>query len=161
MPGTLSTSELVDLLSATGLDRSSWVLRLFVNDFQPDAFSTIADFVEASFGGYSPITLNGWGPVLLAGTDMAMVQEQSRQFMAGTAPFDQVVYGYYLTKPTNYYVGAERHSGPGVPMNAAGATYSVQVKVSMKNAWAPPDNARRIGVGLSLPTRPKPPEGED
>lgn len=138
MPGTIAYYELFSLMDATRLLRSGWLLHLFINDFQPDEHSSYGQFVEPSWEGYAPRALTQWSTAWGSYDGVVMSQDLLHTFSNGTGPFSDTVYGYFLSGPSSSYVGAERHSGPGVPMLTPGSTYSVQPRVSMGNAWRPP-----------------------
>lgn len=64
MPKIVASDALI-LWSADQLQslvNSGHFLRLFANDLDPDPSTPLGDFVEATYGGYSPIDLSGLFP---------------------------------------------------------------------------------------------------
>ena len=72
-------------------------LRLFSNDVTPAETDTVATYTEATFTGYSAITLTGASWSVVAGApSVATYAEQ--QFTSTADGQNQSVYGYYMTR---------------------------------------------------------------
>lgn len=161
MPGTFHTDELRRFLDATKTRRDGWQLRLFINDFIPDHNSQLWMFQEASFGGYNFLDGMVWALASTTADGTVFSFEYEHTWSVVSGPYDQVVYGYYLTHRDGLYAGGERHSGPGVPMATVGASYTIRPAVSMRNVYDPSGGGRGAWAGLSLPLRHQAPEGSD
>lgn len=95
------------------------VLRLYRNDVTPGETDTLATYQEATFSGYSAITLTGSSWVIVeGGPSQATYDRQS--FTSDADQSAQLIYGYYFTRAvTGDYVTAERFSdGPYTIANA-------------------------------------------
>ena len=86
-------------------------LRLFTNDVTPSETDTVATFTEASFSGYSSITLTGANWTITAGNpSTAGYAEQQFTCSADITAIN--VYGYYMTRASGTkIVLAERFTG--------------------------------------------------
>lgn len=89
------------------------VLRLYENNYTPTEADTAASYTEATFTGYSALTLTGssWGAAS-PGAPSSIAYAQ--QTFTSSASQSKLVYGYYLTQASSgTLVYAERFSdGP-------------------------------------------------
>lgn len=91
-------------------------LKLFQNDYTPVETSTNAAFTEATFTGYSAITLTGasWS---VTNADPAVASYAQQTFTSSAGSQSQPIYGYYIVVGT-VVVFAERFSdGPYTIVN--------------------------------------------
>lgn len=111
----------------------SAVLKLFKNDYTPVDTSTLANFTEADFDGYAPITLNAWGNAFINGSNIAEIDEVVRTFTCTGNTTPNTIYGYYLEDVANQYLFAERNPAGGIAINTAGQVYVVWPRVTLRN----------------------------
>lgn len=91
-------------------------LRLFKNDYTPDAASVLADFQEATFGGYFRqwIDSAGWPTPTIVGGKASSTYSLDPFTWTVTDP-GQTVYGYYVEEAaTATVLWAERLATPRV-----------------------------------------------
>lgn len=101
-------------LPVTGV--TPWMLRLFVNDIEPDRDTVLADLVEASFGGYGAYTM-----VRSYWTDPVVTDHKAKSTWKTTATTwtvtssPETVYGmYYTDDDFNVIRGVYRFDSPYV-----------------------------------------------
>ena len=85
-------------LADTGNLLDDVVVRLFVNDIQPGQNSVLADFVEATFGGYAASAAVVWSDPYSLPDGSAVVDGGGFTVVCTGTPVDETIYGYYLTK---------------------------------------------------------------
>lgn len=73
-----------------------WTLLLWVNDYDPDATTVIGDLTEASFAGYSQITLDRaeWTTPVVDVDTVVSTWKTVPQLWQCTDTSDQTIYGY-------------------------------------------------------------------
>jgi len=101
-------------------------IALFVNNFIPTSDAVLADFTEASFPGYAPLSLSTPNPAFLNGQGRGEVDADLATFTA-TGVSAQNAFGYFLYTAGLVVVAAERFAAPQ-PMMAAGSSLDVGVK---------------------------------
>lgn len=87
-------------------------VRLYVNDFTPDANMDIGMFVEATYADYEPLTVNMSSPSI---NDQGMIVSRSGMLQWATPPgVDPVtVYGIYITEASGTdIIAAQRFDSP-------------------------------------------------
>ncbi len=92
---------LARILDPAGANQSSWRLVLWVNDVTPDADTVLADLTQATFGGYSFVTLvpGTWTvPVVADGCATSTYGTVALVWYV-TAAMGETVYGYALIDP--------------------------------------------------------------
>jgi hypothetical protein len=103
------------LRAALAVDES-YSLRLFRNDYTPNAGSTLASFTEASFLGYFryDLTRAGWTvPTIVDGRAVTDWTAAEVKWTAAGGP--QTIYGYYVIAPATAKVAwGERFDDPRV-----------------------------------------------
>jgi hypothetical protein len=88
------------------------VLRLYQNDKVPADTDTVSSYTEATFTGYSAITLTGANWTVTDG-DPATATYAEQSFTSSANQSVQTIYGYYLTRATGgELVWVERFSVP-------------------------------------------------
>lgn len=75
-------------------------VHLFVNDFIPDWTSTLTDFNEATFPGYTPGTASFPNPPSLNFDNAAEIDAGSPAVFNSTGPSGQTAYGYWVDNGT-------------------------------------------------------------
>jgi hypothetical protein len=94
------------------------ILRLFQNNITPAETDTAATYTEATFTGYSSVTLTGasWSVVEGAPSSASYAQQS---FTSSAGSQNQSIYGYYVTRTTSGRIAwAERFTdGPYVIVN--------------------------------------------
>lgn len=101
-------------------------IHLYQNNYTPVAGSTITDFVEATFDGYSPYVLGGWDPPAADGFGRYYTSPDEVTWTRGPAPPAEQIYGYYVTNVTYDIVWwAERFVGGPFYMGSAGLQIQV------------------------------------
>lgn len=101
-------------------------LRLFISNHTPVEGDTASTYnaIEASFGGYAALTLNGWITSFTNASNIAETDETLRTFTATGAGLPETVYGVYYLDPAGALAYAELNPGGGVLIAAAGQTFS-------------------------------------
>ena len=82
------------------------MLRLFKNNFQPTYASLLSDFLEANFTGYVPVALAGQFPTPRKQIDGLYACTTPSFTFTNAGGSAQVLYGFYVSKGTNWYFGA-------------------------------------------------------
>lgn len=91
-----------------------WYLILYSNNYVPLATSTLANFTQASFTGYSPVELTRatWQAPVMVGNKALIQYDTTPQTWTATAGF-QTIYGYVIFQGvTNTGIIAERFATP-------------------------------------------------
>jgi len=115
---------LVDDSPAGALDGAK--VRLFTNDYIPSPTSVLADFDEATFGGYTAADAS-WGPVHYNEDGGAGASGGAPEWVTSGAGPDETVYGWFLTNAAGTtLLGARRLA---VAQPATGTGQQVQVNV--------------------------------
>lgn len=162
MAGTFQLQALHSLHAWTLNFMQRCRMHLYVNDYTPAEDATIALFQEASFGGYqSQGFSNSWALAGFIGGDVSLAKADSLTFRVSGPPYNQVVYGYFLTDESGAYAGGERFAGVGVEMSADGIEVTVQARTTAQNAYKLPAGRAAPGRRTALPARPAAPEGRD
>jgi len=85
---------LTDILT----NASTWKLRLYSNNYTPTNSDTVSNYTEATFTGYSAITLtrsvSGSTWTITSSSSPASASYPAQTFSATSA---QTIYGYYIT----------------------------------------------------------------
>lgn len=107
------------------------VLRLYKNNYIPVEASTAANFTEADFTGYSPVTLTAANWNTVAG-DPSTLDYAKQSFTSSVGGQSQEVYGYYLTQVTSgKLVWAERFTSAPYTIVNNGDVIEVTLNISM------------------------------
>ena len=105
------------------------VLRLYSNNITPSDTDTAGTYTEATFAGYSAITLTGasWGAAS-AGTITYGSQQTFTRSTTGTA---ENIYGYYVTQATSgTLVYSERDGAAPFAVTNAGDAIKITPTIS-------------------------------
>lgn len=101
------------------------ILALFVNDIFPDENTVLADFIEASFLGYSSIAVSNWSGAAAIGSNTYQSSSGTQTFTADIGASPQDIYGWYLHDTVNLW-SSDRD--PNAPYQILpGANYRVTV----------------------------------
>ena len=102
---------------------------LFTNDFTPDDTTTVADFTEADFGGY---TAGGvavtWDTPYIDAQNNVHLPSQNVIFLCTGTPAN-TIFGYYLLSGTGGYLGGARFDDAPRPIPGAGYGIDASVEV--------------------------------
>lgn len=103
-------------------------LRVWVNDFLPNLASVWADFVEATFSGYSPFTPVTWSVPITDTLGLSKLFGGCHLFVNNGGGLGNTVYGWALTREDGgtKLVAAYREDAP-VPMTALAQSYNAEV----------------------------------
>lgn len=85
-------------------------LKLFQNDYIPDANTDTANFTEANFGGYAAQNPT-WGAVATDVEGNATTTSNTLNFASSSAG-PQTIYGYYVVDNAGAYTFGERFPAP-------------------------------------------------
>lgn len=109
----------------------TFVLKLFTNDYTPDATSTAASFTEATGGGYAPVSvpLAAWS--VAVAPDLTVSMTMAQQIITLTGPEAGYLYGWYLVGATSGKLYAAERFGTA-PWPPAAAGDEVRVTTSFK-----------------------------
>jgi hypothetical protein len=119
---------------------SAWVLLLWVNDYTPDASTTLANLVEASFAGYSrrTLTADSWSVPTVAAhvatSTFAVPQTWTNGSGANVTVFGMAYYD--LAFAVLRYV--QRFDAPDIVAVVPGGTITVTPKFSAVSQPATP-----------------------
>lgn len=126
MPGVVpDVSELTLLNSLIASEFDGAKVRLFKNDFVPDAETILGDFTAADFPGYAEITLETWSAAYTneggrAQTDHPMVTWTVSDDFVG-----QTIYGMYVVNAGGDLLWCELATIGPVELTLEGQTYSL------------------------------------
>lgn len=91
-------------------------IKLFTNNIVPSVNDVVANYVEASGGGYAAKTLTNGNWTIALGTDPPdAVYEQLVWVFSGPLSGNQSVYGYYVVDADNNLIFSERRASPATP----------------------------------------------
>lgn len=110
------------------------ILRLFQNNVTLADTVTSASFTEATFTGYSAITLTGasWGAASSGNPSTIAYAQQTFTSSAGSQ--SQTIYGYYLQQTTSGKVlFAEKFTGTPPVIQNNGDTIKVTPTITLKD----------------------------
>lgn len=123
---------------ARGLE--SWTgfqMHLFQNNLDPDDDTVLADFTQASFSGYTPVTISFPlnGTITVAGE--ARLQASPANFQcAPTIVVGNSIYGYYITQESGtQLIYSERFSAAPFLMDSPGAVLTVVTTAVAKSLF--------------------------
>jgi hypothetical protein len=103
------------------------VLRLFQNDVTPADTDVAGTYTEATFTGYSAITLTGSGWTVTTGAPSEAVYAQ-QSFTSTAGSQNQTVYGYYVTQATSGVLMWSERFGTSYTIQNNGDTIKVTPK---------------------------------
>lgn len=127
----LSMLDMIAALKTAMLNLS--VMKLFTNDITPSVNSLVADFTEATFTGYAPVTLTAFSAPYLTDDDQGAANSPLATF-APASPFTvgEIVHGWFVVDATGDLVMAGRFDAPQ-NMNASGQLLQVLVRFVLGN----------------------------
>ena len=85
------------IVNATTNQNLNQVLRLYKNNLTPASTDVLADYTEATFTGYSSVTLTSGSWTITPGAPTSAAQTSATTF-ACTATTSELIYGYYLAQ---------------------------------------------------------------
>jgi hypothetical protein len=93
--------ELLKKLLILTTDTETYSVKLFQNNYIPSSSTTAADFTEADFDGYAPVTLNrsDWSTPTIDISSDALSTAPSQSWTCGT--FGNTIFGYYVLGSTS------------------------------------------------------------
>lgn len=115
----------IDILSQLCVSYG-WRMQLYQNNYTPVQGSTLADFVEADFSGYTgPQAIIGWStPTIVSGHAKSLANMIQWTFGGGVTTNN--IYGYYVISNTSgQLVFAERDPGAPKLMQPGSPPYQV------------------------------------
>jgi hypothetical protein len=104
-------------------------LRLYVNNYVPLATSRYSSFAQPTGVWYAPVKLAMWGPPYVNSNNQGEIDEVIHNYVVGSVFVNESVYGYWVSDPNGNLCWAERDPSAPVPMNFAGAPYSVRPRL--------------------------------
>jgi hypothetical protein len=107
-------------------------LRLFKSNTTPSNATVLSDLTEATFAGYSAISLSGWSAaVVTAHVAQSDPSPGTFTITSGT----QAIYGWYVTDSGNTkLLWAQRDTGAPITLDASGLSqYTVTASVQTKD----------------------------
>lgn len=109
-------------------------IRLYKNDYTPVAGSTLANFTEADFSGYSSLTLTGGSNAVMDG-GRAKVGYSARVFTHDGGVTANQIYGYYVQNSGGDLLFAERDPDAPRTMAVLNDTIAVVVNFTSKSEF--------------------------
>jgi len=111
-----------DLTSKKAGDLAAATVHLFTNNITPTPLNVIGDFTEATFTGYAPVAVTGWGAN--ASPPDGSVNADSTNVITFVGPSDasgQTIFGYFvksagLGTPLIYSARFAAPFGAGFPL---------------------------------------------
>src|SRR5690606_9473599 len=103
----------IDLLLIQELNTpDQWVIKLFVNDYTPDADTASVDLTEATFTGYSAknIVRSSWGSPTTEGGKAKSTYGAPFSYTMGSTGGS--IYGYWVEDSSGTVLWAERFAVP-------------------------------------------------
>ena len=129
MSAYLSQDELI--ASAAARVSTDVDYHLYSNNFSPDSYSILGDFVEAVFSGYAPITVpsGSWtAPADAGGDTVSTTSSTVLSWLKVGVTGDPQIFGYFVTRSGALAWAEEFATGP-VPMDADGDTLTLFAQV--------------------------------
>lgn len=126
------------VFSAMEILRQTWNsallrLHLFQNNIIPARTNVLADFTEATFDGYAPVSISTWAVSVVSG-HIAVSTPNNAIFTKSAGPTSNSVYGYYVTNSANtQLLWSERDPAAPFLLSVAGTQYSVQLSQNYQN----------------------------
>lgn len=111
-------------------------LRLFQNDYVPDANTLLADLTVATYSGYANKTIATWGDPFLDPAGLATSLAPLQEFEQTADTITNIIYGAYYLDSGGALVWAERFED-SVPMADATSRLNMVPKFQVGNL-APP-----------------------
>ena len=109
-------------------------IKLFQNDYVPTTADTLANYVEATFPGYSFQNLNLTWTVQGAVGHVAGIIEKAHAFTRNASGAAQLIYGYMVTDASGnnlYY--AERDPAAPISLANNGDSYTITPRVTVQD----------------------------
>src|ERR1051326_1631929 len=117
------------LTGATG--PTPFTVRLFKNNHKPSVDDTVADYTEATFGGYAGQLLGTMGTITWDNTlKIWWVQWDPLTFAGDGTGGTDTIYGYYITGNDGSLLSAVKRDAGTISMGAAGSYYNVIPKLT-------------------------------
>lgn len=93
--------ELLKKLLILTTDTETYSVKLYQNNYTPSSSTTGADFTEADFDGYAPVTLNrgDWATPTIDLASEATSSAPMQSWTCGT--FGNTIFGYYVLGSTS------------------------------------------------------------
>lgn len=130
-------TALNDITTAIG---GGATVHLYSNNYTPTPLSTVTNFTEADFTGYSAFTLTGGAAVTWQSQGAAVSWTIPQAVFNTASPYTvtQTVYGYYVMSAgmSPYLLGAEQFPAP-VTMVGAGDQVIISVPINIRDAGIP------------------------
>jgi hypothetical protein len=111
-----------------------YTLRLFVNNYQPTAADTVADYTEATFPGYAAQLIPLWeAPITNGGQASSYAPTVYFVLTGGGGPFN--IYGYFVTDQNGNLAWAQRDPAAPVPVVNVGDAYPITPALLVESLW--------------------------
>lgn len=104
----------------------SCILKLYQNDYIPQAGDAAAMYTECTFSGYAAQSLADLGAVSVV-NNVAQVSSGVHTWNHNGGAVANSVYGWFLTTPAGLLIAASRNGSGPIVLSGAGQSYSVQV----------------------------------
>lgn len=91
------SNKSADLTVKKAGDLAAATIHLFINNYNPGTTSSVGDFTEATFTGYTPQAVAGWNANELSADGSVSTDATTVKTWIGPADMTgQTVYGYYV-----------------------------------------------------------------
>ena len=128
-PAAAEAADLADLLAA-----HDYAIRLFRNDRTPQDDDTAADYVEASFPGYSAIVLTASDWTVTIGGPAAVASAPDQAWNQSADAPEQLIYGAVITRAdTGELRRVDRFLGGPFAMARAGDRITISPRLTLRN----------------------------
>lgn len=143
MPAGLIPNEGLSLTLSELLGRETiitvvpWKLILWTNDYTPVAATTLANLVEATFGGYGRANLdrNLWGaPVVSGGCALSEWGDGPVEYIVSGPPYETIRGCAYLDTSYNVLRFVQRFDSADIKTVELGAVYKVPPQYTLTSA---------------------------
>lgn len=107
------------------------VLKLYRNNITPAETDTQATYTEATFTGYSSISMSAGGSWAVSGTAPTMIAYAQQTFTSSANQTTQQIYGYFVTATTsNTLLWAEKFSDGPYPITNNGDQIKITPQIT-------------------------------
>lgn len=107
------------------------ILKLYTNNITPSETDINTTYTEATFTGYSAISMSAGGSWTVSGTSPTMISYAQQTFTSSANQTTQQIYGYYVLATTsNTLLWAEKFSDGPYPITNNGDQIKITPQIT-------------------------------
>jgi len=126
-------TQVLDLL-LSAWNTESVSVHLFQNNVVPSFSTTLADFIESNFQGYSPVAVSAWVASGFIGNVGYMTATSPTEFnVTGSSGPPQLAYGYWVQDGFGNLLWAEADPSGPINMSYLGNQYLIYPRLGLSN----------------------------